>query len=111
MTWDDNDQPDRSEPMSRDIARKVTRHLAAQRREESAWFWLGMLGLIGWAVAVPTVLGVALGVWLDNLTDTGVSWTLTMLVLGLAVGIFNAWHWVSRESGEDNEQGPAGGER
>ena len=103
MTWNDTDQPDRTEPMSRHIGRKAARRLAAQRRSKSPWFWLGMLGLIGWAVAVPTLLGVALGVWLDSLTETGVSWTLTMMALGLVVGIFNAWHWVTRESGQSDD--------
>jgi len=30
------------------------------------WFGLGMMGLIGWSVVVPTLLGAALGIWLDT---------------------------------------------
>ena len=30
------------------------------------WFGLGMMGLIGWSVVVPTLLGAALGIWLDK---------------------------------------------
>jgi ATP synthase protein I len=32
----------------------------------TVWFGLGMMGLIGWSVAIPTLLGAALGLWLDK---------------------------------------------
>ena len=43
----------------------------AGRRSEGAWFGLGMMGLIGWSVAIPTLLGAALGLWLDAGTPAG----------------------------------------
>lgn len=61
------------------------------------WFGLGMMGLIGWSVVVPTLLGTALGLWLDKHHPSEHSWTLALLVAGLTLGCFNAWHWVSRE--------------
>ena len=39
----------------------------------------------------------ALGVWLDSRSPASFSWALTMLILGMALGCFNAWRWVSRE--------------
>ncbi|WP_250645441.1 AtpZ/AtpI family protein [Salidesulfovibrio onnuriiensis] len=74
------------------------RRLRARKQEHSAWFGLGMFGLVGWAVAIPTVLGVALGVWLDNRFEDSRSWTLSFLGVGILVGCINAWFWVSRES-------------
>jgi ATP synthase protein I len=56
-----------------------------------------MMGLIGWSVVVPTLLGAALGLWLDRRYPGGRSWTLAPLVAGLAIGCLNAWHWVSKE--------------
>jgi ATP synthase protein I len=56
-----------------------------------------MMGLIGWSVAIPTLLGAALGLWLDNAIREGPSWTLALLVVGLAIGCLNAWHWVAKE--------------
>jgi ATP synthase protein I len=56
-----------------------------------------MMGLIGWSVVVPTLLGAALGIWLDRHYPGGRSWTLALLVVGLAIGCWNAWHWVSKE--------------
>ena len=78
-----------------------------QRRKERArreqhrdiWFGMGMFGLVGWSVAIPTVLFLALGIWIDGRTDSPYSWTLMLLVAGIALGCLNAWYWVKRESG------------
>ncbi len=56
-----------------------------------------MMGLIGWSVAIPTVLGAVLGLWLDKRHMGQHSWTLSLLVAGLLLGCFNAWHWVAKE--------------
>jgi ATP synthase protein I len=77
---------------------KAARKLRAQRRgERGVWFGLGMSGLIGWSVAVPTLLGAMLGIWLDRRHPGKLSWTLALLVAGLAIGSFNAWHWLTQE--------------
>lgn len=60
-------------------------------------FGLGMMGLIGWSVTVPTVLGAALGIWVDRHYPGGHSWTLALLIVGLALGCWTAWRWVARE--------------
>ena len=64
---------------------------------KTVWSGLGMMGLIGWSIAIPTVLGAGLGIWLDDLYPGGRSWTLALLVVGLCLGCFNAWHWVDKE--------------
>ena len=48
-------------------------------------------------MAVPTLGGAALGVWLDNRHAGQHSWTLALLVAGLVLGCFNARHWVRKE--------------
>src|ERR1022692_4259728 len=73
---------------------------AARKLNQSVWFGLGMMGLIGWSVVVPTLLGAALGIWLDNRHPGNHSWTLMLLVIGLAIGCLNAWHWVDKEDKE-----------
>lgn len=80
------------------IGAKATRKLKARRNStHGVWFGLGMMGLIGWSVAIPTLLGAALGIWLDKHYPGGRSWTLALLVAGLTIGCFNAWFWVSKE--------------
>lgn len=84
---------------SRKVGVKETRKLKAQRKGvQSIWFGFGMFGLIGWSVVVPTLLGAALGIWLDDHHPGTHSWTLSLLVIGLFVGCLNAWHWVAKEN-------------
>lgn len=84
------------------IGRSAARKIRARREgERSVWFGLGMFGLVGWAVALPTLAGVALGLWLDSAAPTDFSWTLALLLAGVVLGCANAWYWVSRESRDD----------
>jgi ATP synthase protein I len=81
------------------VAAKAARKLRAQRAgQQTAWFGLGMSGLIGWSVAVPTIAGALLGVWLDRNHPGAHSWTLMFLVAGLVLGCANAWHWVAQQN-------------
>ncbi len=91
------------DPFSREIGVKVDRKLRARKSPPGVWFGLGMMGLVGWSVVVPTLLGAALGVWLDNRHPGRYSWTLTLLIIGLVIGCLNAWHWVSKEEKEMRE--------
>ena len=81
-----------------DVGRKAERKIKARRNPTpGVWFGLGMMGLIGWSVVVPTLLGAGLGLWLDTHHPSKHSWTLALLVVGLVIGCFNAAHWVVME--------------
>ena len=89
---------------SREIGAKAARKLKARRNStQVVWFGLGMMGLIGWSVAVPTLLGAALGGWLDKRHPGSHSWTLMLLIIGLMIGCLNAWHWVVKEDNKMRE--------
>ena len=80
------------------IDRKSRRKLEARSdRGRSLWYGMGLFGLVGWSVAVPTLAGLAIGLWLDSRSEIRISWTLTLLVGGLMAGCVLAWYWVSRE--------------
>ena len=84
--------------LSEEIGAKAALKLKAQRSgTPGVWFGLGMTGLIGWSVVVPTLLGTAFGVWLDSKYPGVHSWTLMGLAVGILVGCLNAWHWVQSE--------------
>lgn len=70
---------------------------ARKNRSPEVWLGLGMMGLIGWSVTVPTLVGAMVGIWLDRNYPGSHSWTLALLVVGLAIGCMNAWHWVAKE--------------
>ena len=83
---------------SQRVGEIAARKLKAQRHvTKTVWSGLGMMGLIGWSVAIPTLLGVALGLWLDKHYPSSHSWTIALLALGLGLGCFNAWRWVIKE--------------
>jgi ATP synthase protein I len=87
--------------LARQVGTKAERKLKAQRHTtRTIWFGLGMMGLIGWSVAIPTLLGAALGLWLDKHYPGPHSWVLTLLFIGLITGCVNAWHWVTKEDKE-----------
>jgi ATP synthase protein I len=80
------------------IGAAEARKLRTKRRGvQGIWPGLGMFGLIGWSVAIPTLLGILLGALIDKHYPGVHSWTLTFLIIGLFIGCLNAWHWVARE--------------
>ncbi|MEZ5573889.1 MAG: AtpZ/AtpI family protein [Halioglobus sp.] len=94
---------------SEQVAAKAALKLKARRRVDAGiWFGLGMMGLIGWSIVVPTLLGAALGIWLDAHHPAKFTWTLALLMAGLTLGCLNAWHWVAKEDKaihEDRDNG------
>jgi ATP synthase protein I len=90
--------------LSDEVGARAERKLKAQRQATPGiWFGLGMMGLIGWSVAIPTLLGASLGLWLDRHYPGPRSWTLALLLGGLVLGCWNAWRWVAREHREIHE--------
>ena len=81
--------------------RAARRRKARKAGRRTVWFGFGMFGLVGWAVALPAIVGVGLGAWLDLKLQTSLNWTLALLFAGVAVGCLNAWYWISRESRDD----------
>ena len=82
----------------RQVAGKAARRLKTQAEDKgNVWYGLGLFGLIGWSVAIPTLLGVALGIWIDRTWPSRYSWTLMLLLLGIILGCLNAWRWISQE--------------
>ncbi len=93
-------KPEKSgqDSFSAQVGAKATRRLRAQRHKpDSVWTGFAFFGLIGWSVVVPTLIGAAIGLWLDQHHPGDRSWTLVLLVAGLVLGCLNAWRWVDKE--------------
>ena len=85
----------------RRFIRQVTRKEALRMKsindpDRSVWFGLGMFGVVGWSVVVPTLIGTALGIWIDSTWPSSFSWTLMLLIGGVMLGCLNAWYWVRK---------------
>ncbi|MCL4500754.1 MAG: AtpZ/AtpI family protein [Deltaproteobacteria bacterium] len=92
------DRPAARKDFLRQVSRKEARKLKARRRKSKAvWFGLGMFGLVGWSVALPILVCIALGIWIDKHWPGRHSWTLACLILGVVIGCINAWLWINRE--------------
>ena len=91
---------------SRQVGAQAARKLKARSgTTRGIWFGLGMSGLIGWSVTVPTLIGAAVGNWVDKHSASTYSWTLMLLLIGLIIGCFNAWHWIDSEY-QDMQEDP-----
>mgnify|MGYP001798772393 CR=1 FL=1 len=98
---DEKKPPNLADEIGARAARKLK---ARQHPAPGVWFGLGMMGLIGWSVVVPTLLGAALGIWLDKRHAGTHSWTLALLMAGLTLGCLTAWRWVAKEDAAMREE-------
>ena len=80
-----------AERMIRDVGVKQDRMLRARGRKSGLLTSIAILGVVGWSVAIPTLAGVALGVWLDHRWPSRFSWTVMLLIGGLVFGCVSAW--------------------
>jgi ATP synthase protein I len=58
---------------------------------------LGAFGIIGWSIAVPTVGGAFLGLWLNKVAPQNFSWPIALILGGVVVGGIIAWSWIEKE--------------
>ena len=56
---------------------------------------LAQIGVLGWLVVVPMLLGVLAGRWLDHRFDSGLFCTAPLLLLGLGLGCWSGWKWMN----------------
>ncbi len=93
------DHPQYQDELSEQVAKKEQRKMKARREQgRSIWYGLGMFGLVGWSIAVPTLVGIAIGIWIDRTWQHKFSCTLMCLFVGVVIGCSIAWYWVKRES-------------
>lgn len=57
---------------------------------------LGVFGVIGWSVAIPTVAGALLGGWLNRVAPQSFSWPIALILGGVVVGAMVAWNWIDK---------------
>lgn len=79
----------------------------AQRMEESRnapkyspLSGLGVFGVVGWSVAIPTVAGAFLGMWLNRVAPQDFSWPIALILGGVVVGALVAWSWIDKNQGQ-----------
>lgn len=65
--------------------------------EPSVMRFVGQIGVLGWIIVAPTLLGLFIGRWLDRSFGTGIFWSAALLVLGVTLGFWSSWQWMHRQ--------------
>ncbi len=98
MKPDNGDTDHSSHQLEQQIRTKSQRRIKAIKEgDRSILQGLGLFGMVGWSVMVPTLLGIALGLWIDRRFPSSYSWTLMLLFVGVILGCWNAWYWIEKE--------------
>lgn len=92
----EEEKPDRS--LDETAHRALRREEQARANPEpSLGRRLGQVGVLGWAIVVPMLLGLLLGRWIDRLLGSGVLFSAALVFLGAATGLWSAWRWMHRQ--------------
>lgn len=59
--------------------------------------FVGQIGVLGWIVVSPTLIGLFIGRWLDHTFSTGIFWSAPLLLLGVVTGCWSAWKWMQKQ--------------
>ena len=84
--------------LMRSVRQRRDRQRTARREgPPSLARYLAQVGVLGWTIVVPTLLGVLLGRWIDHRLGSRIFWTGPLLLAGLALGCWSAWRWMHRQ--------------
>ena len=91
-------QPDDTD----EVAEAAKRAAARQQEgrdvpEPSLGARLGQIGILGWTIVAPTLIGLFAGRWLDRTFGTNVFYSAPLLMIGAAFGFWSAWRWMYRQ--------------
>ncbi len=70
-------------------------------KPENFWQLVAQATQLGWNLVVPIVGGVLLGRYLDDLFNEEFTWTLTLLLMGVAVAFNNLYAMYIEHSGAE----------
>lgn len=79
------------------VRRDSSRLARREPGHRSFWRSLGVLGMVGWPIALASAGGSMLGRYLDRMFDTGIRFTLMLLTAGVLIGSFVAWKTVTHK--------------
>lgn len=71
--------------------RRERRERGRRDAERSLAQNLATIGVLGWTIVLPGLLGIALGRWLDRALGTGITITSALVFVGLGIGCALAW--------------------
>ncbi len=92
-----------TEPESPDgMADAVRKEKKRQREwreegEQSVIRFVGQIGVLGWMIVIPALIGLFVGRWIDQKLGTGIFWSAPLLFVGVVIGFWSAWKWMHKQ--------------
>ncbi len=65
--------------------------------EPSVIRFVGQIGVLGWIIVTPALIGLFTGRWIDSRLGTGIFWSAPLLLVGVCIGCWSAWRWMHRQ--------------
>jgi len=91
-----SDAPKHEDPLADAARQQGERHKRyLEEGEPSVAHRLAQIGVLGWMIVVPMLLGILIGRWIDHQFAMGLFWTAALLMVGLGIGSWSAWRWVN----------------
>jgi len=88
-------QPDERDPLLKGVRLRGERHRRwLHEGDSSVVRRLAQIGVLGWIIVTPALIGIFIGRWLDRVFNSGLFCTGPLLMLGLALGCWSAWKWM-----------------
>jgi ATP synthase protein I len=86
---------DEQDPMVQGVRLRKERNRRWLREgEPSVARHLAQIGVLGWIIVVPILIGIFAGRWLDRTFGSGLFYTAPLLMLGAVLGCWSAWKWM-----------------
>lgn len=99
----DNSENNLDDKFVSDVEKDASKKIKSKDEKKDIMFGLGFFGIVGWSIAIPTLLAIYLGTYLDKKFPSNFSWTVTLLFLGVIVGSFNTWRWLDENRKDNNK--------
>ena len=91
-------EPNQHDPLVSSVRLRGERRRKSLREgEPSVARRLAQIGVLGWIIVTPMLIGVFVGRWLDRVFHSGIFWSAPLLMLGLALGGWSAWKWMNAQ--------------
>ncbi|SFQ67882.1 AtpZ/AtpI family protein [Donghicola eburneus] len=89
------EQRDQIEDATRRAAER--QRIGAEEPEPSVAARLGQIGVLGWLVVMPILIGIVLGRLVDRVAESGIFFTAPAIFIGAGIGLHAAWKWMHKQ--------------
>jgi ATP synthase protein I len=87
----------KAQGLPEEVARRAERQRsAAEEGVPTLVQQFSKVGVLGWLIVAPMLLGLAGGRWLDQHLSSGITFTAASLLLGMALGAWWGWRWMHK---------------